>query len=107
MIKDYIINFWLWWYFVKVKEIGQILLRYWLFLLGYLNVVPMVKNFFIPLYQDYTFIGRVISFIIRFIWVVVGSIIQIIATVPLIFLFIIIFFLPIIPIIMILSYLIK
>lgn len=83
MIKDYFINFWIWWYYVKGKGTISFIFRYWMLVLGALNVVPMLANLFVPLYQDYSLMGRFVSFIIRAVWGVSGLFIFLIAGIPL------------------------
>jgi hypothetical protein len=106
IIKKYIINFWLWWYRIEVKEFGRNMLRLWMYMLGRFNVVPMATNLFTPLYQDYSAVGRMISLIIRSVWVVVGGSLQLIVTIPIVIIFVILVFLPLIPIYMIISFLV-
>lgn len=47
----------------------------WVFLLNILNVGPMLRNLFQPLYQDYSRMGRLIAFPIRFSWVLFGTLV--------------------------------
>jgi hypothetical protein len=94
MIKDYILNFWVWWYLVNSRDVLGGLYRYWMYLLGRLNVVPMLSNLFTPLYQDYSAIGRFMSFLIRISWGTGGLVIFLIAGIPIIALGIIYLILP-------------
>jgi len=43
----------------------------------------MLSNLFVPMFQDPSFIGRVMSFIMRAGWVLFGSVIMILLSVPL------------------------
>lgn len=54
-----------------------------MYVLGILNVVPMLANLFVPLYQDYSLTGRFISFVIRLVWGFSGFIIFLLAGIPL------------------------
>jgi hypothetical protein len=63
----------------------------------------MVTNLFVPLYQDYSAIGRITSLGIRSVWIFVGGIFQVFLTIPVLLYVIIIFILPVVPIVMIAS----
>lgn len=104
-IKRYIVGFWLWWYVVEAKIFYSKVATIWLYTLSFLNVVPMLRHLFEPLYQDYTTVGRVIAFPIRLLWGVTGAVIQIFITIPLIALMLFYLALPILPIIATLAYL--
>ncbi|KXK26793.1 MAG: hypothetical protein TR69_WS6001000814 [candidate division WS6 bacterium OLB20] len=104
-MKKYFINFWLWWYVIEAGQVARNLINMWSFTLGYFNVVPMARNLFVPLYQDYSAIGYAISFPIRLIWITVGSIMQLFVTVPLLLLFLMYLVLPLIPVFQLLRYL--
>jgi hypothetical protein len=71
--------------------------------IGYLNVVPMLRNLFTPLYQDYTFTGRVVGLLIRSVWVLFGFLIMIPITIIVLIGIISMILIPLIPIFMILS----
>lgn len=103
-MKRYFINFWLWWYVIEASQVARSLINLWSFTLGYFNVLPMAQNLFVPLYQDYSTIGYAISLPIRLVWVTVGSILQLIVTVPLLFLFFLYLIVPLIPVIQLLRY---
>jgi hypothetical protein len=103
----YIINFWIWWYGVQSVIIAQNLFGTWTYMLGYLNIVPMLTNLFTPLFQDYSKTGRIIAFPIRLTWVIVGSIFLLILSIPLIFMFFLYLLLPLAPLVAISSYIIS
>ena len=106
-VNHYFLNFFIWWYLVESKIILGKVFGGWIFLLNMLNVPPMLKNLFQPLYQDYTRMGRIIAFPIRFTWVVIGITLEL-ALLPLFLLvFLIYLFLPITPIYGVLSYLVN
>lgn len=95
--KRYILNFWIWWYIIESKQVWKKIVGIASFTLGYLNVVPMAQNIFAPLYQDYSRTGRIIAFPIRLIWILIGSIIQLIITIPLLAIYLFYLVLPIMP----------
>ena len=104
MVRDYFLNFWIWWYFVKGREVLGALLRAWLSVLGWLNVVPMISNLFVPLYQDYSVIGRFISFVIRFTWGFGGLVIFFACGAPFIALALLYLALPVVAVYQVLDY---
>jgi len=103
-LQRYILNFWIWWYVIVHKAILAKLFGSWGFVLGKLNVVPMLTNLFQPLFQDFTKVGRLIAFPIRSIWVLIGSSIQIIVTIPLLFIYVVYLAMPMIPVWAVISY---
>lgn len=106
-IKQYFLNFWIWWYIINARIIGQNLLAKWNFTLGVLNLVPMLSNLFVPLYQDYSRMGIIVSLPIRLTWVVGGTIIQILVTIPLIMAYLLYLILPLLPIFAVISFFIN
>lgn len=95
---QYFFNFWVWWYVVIAYDLARSLFGKWSFMLNQLNLPVMVTNMFVPLYQDYSWGGKFISFLIRFVWVFFGSIIMIIFTVLLVLIYVIYLLLPLMPI---------
>lgn len=69
-----------------------------MFLLNLLNVPPMLRNLFQPLYQDNTRMGRVIAFPIRLTWVFFGMLIELLLLPVLGVVILFYMILPIIPI---------
>jgi hypothetical protein len=65
-IREYLLNFFIWWYYVQNRVILGDLISRSTFMLSFLNLIPMISNFFSPLYQDYSFIGIVIALPFRF-----------------------------------------
>lgn len=84
MFRDYVINFWVWWYFIKVPEWGELLLHRLVFILQYTNTLVMAQNLFTPLFQDDSGVGKMISFIIRSVWVWFGGMFSAVVAIPLI-----------------------
>lgn len=84
LFKIYFWDFWVWWYWFNLKKVVTEFTVLWNFILGYLKVMPMAANLFAPLYQDYTVEGRLIAFPIRLLWIICGSILQLIFSVFLI-----------------------
>jgi hypothetical protein len=85
MFKKYIINFWIWWYGVNLVSIFHSVYSFWSLSLANLNILPMFANLFVPMYQDQTLMGKALSLFLRFMWVIFGSLIQFLITIPLIF----------------------
>lgn len=104
LLNRYFINYFIWWYFVQAKAMVGKVLETWIFILNILNVGPMLKNLFQPLYQDYSRMGRLIAFPIRLTWVLFGTLVGAI----LLFLFIgiigVYLMLPIMPLYGVISY---
>lgn len=96
--QKYFLNFFAWWYVVRVREVGQSLWRMWLFGFVKFRVWPMLANLFIPLYQDTSWVGHVIAFPIRLVWGGVGLVIELIFGVILLIVFAVYLVLPVIPI---------
>ena len=94
----YFFNFWVWWYVVNAYDLYRKLIEKWSFLLNYLNLPSMVVNIFVPIYQDYSIGGKFISFIIRFFWIIFGTLFMIIITVPFLAIYIIYLLLPFMPV---------
>jgi hypothetical protein len=104
MFKKYFINFWVWWYWINTREVLGSLFRFWLMVLGKLNVVPMLSNLFVPLYQDYSVIGRFVSFVIRFSWSFFGLITFLLIGIPILALALLYLAAPVIVVYQIISF---
>lgn len=102
MIK-YFYNFWVWWYFAKAYDIATSLMNRWLFIYNYMNLPSMIENFIVPLYQDQSGVGKFISVIIRSVWIILGGVIMLLLTVPMIIIFGIYLLLPIMPLFAVLN----
>lgn len=83
MLKKYLLNFWLWWYGVQIRTILKSTYSFWSLSLANLNILPMFTNLFVPMYQDTSISGKIVSFVIRSTWVSIGSILQFFITIPL------------------------
>lgn len=81
-LKDYVINFVLWWYTVEVVNIFNRAYTWMGFMLNYTNTLVMAQNLFVPMYKDTTSIGKSISFIVRITWIWFGGIATTIVTLP-------------------------
>lgn len=88
-------------------DLARYLLGKWSFVLNYLNLPVMANNMFVPLYQDYSIGGKFISFLIRFVWIVFGSICMIVITIPIILVYVIYLLLPLMPLFALLGTFIK
>lgn len=106
-LKKYIFNFWVWWYWFNAKEVLLKFKSDWLFTLGSLNLIPMIKSLFAPLYQDDSWTGRIVAFPIRFFWMLYGLIVISIFTVILIIAFSLYLLLPLFPLFVIVNTLIN
>ncbi len=105
LLKRYFLNFWVWWYAVEARLFLGKLTSTWLFVLEFLNLVPMLSNLFEPLYQDYTRTGRIVGFMFRSGWIFFGSLAQIIVTIPLLAAFVLFLILPVLPVWAVISFL--
>lgn len=98
-MKEYTVNFLIWWYLFKVKN-AFYFARFWIvFFLVYTRTLPMIKNLTRPLYGDKSRGGRFIGLFIRGWWVVFGGAISLILSIPFMLFVVIIVILPILPII--------
>lgn len=104
LINRYFINFFVWWYLVESKIFFAKLAGFWLMVMSILNVVPMLQNLFRPLYQDYTWMGRLIAFPIRAMWVFMGAFALLLLLIPLVFLGVAYLLLPIMPVLGVLGF---
>lgn len=104
MVSKFFLNFWIWWYLVFSKELLINSFRNWLHFIASLNLVTMFRYLFVPMYQDYSFVGRMTSFLIRIVWVVIAFIVQLFYLIPLVIFNIFVVLLPIVSVIMIISF---
>lgn len=104
MIKKYILNFWIWWYGVQLRSNLQAIYSFWSLSLANLNILPMLANLFVPMYQDQSFIGKFLSLFLRLGWVFFGSIFLLVITIPLIVIFFAWLILPILCIFEIINF---
>jgi hypothetical protein len=84
MFKTYFLNFWIWWYGVQFKTILRLAYSFWSLTLANLNIVPMLSNLFVPMFQDDSPIGKFLSLIVRLGWVLFGVFVQLFVTIPVI-----------------------
>lgn len=82
-MRDYIINFWVWWFLVKVPEWGRLVVGRIIFTLEYTNTLTMARNLTVPLFQDDSGMGKVLSFLIRGVWVWWGGMFTVVIAIPL------------------------
>jgi hypothetical protein len=100
-MKNYILNFFLWWYLVNGKDVFSKLVTNWRYTLEAMNLVPMLRNLFAPLYQDYSWEGKLVAIPFRIFWVLFGIFFQLLYTFGLIIVLIGYLLVPILPIIII------
>lgn len=77
IIKKYLLDFWVWWYWFFAKRVFHEAKTDWVFTLGALNIVPMATNLFTPMFKDKSWEGRLVAFPIRLTWVLVSSVVLI------------------------------
>ncbi len=107
LFNRYFLNFFLWWYFVEARIFLSKIIGFWIYTMELLNILPMLRNLFVPLYQDYTRLGRIIAFPIRFTWVLDGLVLQIVIIPPMVFIILVYLIMPIAPFYGIFSYLVN
>lgn len=93
-IRDYIFNFFSWWYLVHCREQAEKLVQRFVFLLQYTNTLPMAQNFGKPLYQDDSNVGVLIGLVVRGAWVWFGGIFSVLLVIPFTFIFVLHLVLP-------------
>ncbi|MEI6886983.1 MAG: hypothetical protein WCK31_01970 [bacterium] len=98
LFQNYISGFIVWWYLVNLVEITKLLYFFWWGILESLKLPEMLTNLFIPLYQDETTLGKVISFFIRLIWITMASVVTVVVSVFIFIVFVIYLILPFLPI---------
>lgn len=103
LIKKYLLDFWIWWYWFSAKDVLKDFKKHWIFILGYLNLLPMLTNLFVPLFKDYSWEGRIVAFPIRFTWVIVATILLLLYSALLLVTIICYFALPLLPVVVIYS----
>jgi len=69
------------------------------------NTLPMAKHISDPLFQDDSGLGKSFGFIIRFLWIGVGSSISVVVTIPFLLYGVFLLILPFVPIIQLVRYL--
>ena len=105
LINRYFVNYFLWWYIVQARIVFGKLLGGWVFVINMLNVTPMLRNLFQPLYQDNSRMGRLIAFPIRLTWVSFGMGVALVLSPVILFEILVYLFLPMMPLYGIVVYL--
>lgn len=105
-MKDYIINFFVWYYQIFVLGFfrDHVALRF-SFLLNQTNALPSARNIRKPLYQDSSSLGMLLGVVIRAWWIATGSVISFILIIPNVALFSLILILPLLLPLQIITYL--
>lgn len=101
LIKKYLLDFWLWWYWFYAKQVLTDFKKHWIFTLGSLNLIPMATNLFNPLFKDYSWEGRLVAIPIRLTWVIVSFILLILYSALLLVAIICYFAIPLMPVLII------
>lgn len=81
---------------MKVPEWGRQVLGRVIFTLEYTNTLTMARNLTVPLFQDNSGVGKMLAILIRGTWVWFGGMFSALITLPLLALFLILIFLPLI-----------
>ena len=97
LFKNYFFNFWIWWYLVKGRDILLRLTGAWSQMLALLNIVPMVKNLFVPLFQDTSWEGKLVAIPFRLVWAFFGSLIMVVYTAILLLALVFYLIMPLLP----------
>lgn len=71
----YIPYFFYWWYVKRLIFAIRFLWRTLLLIIDGLSLLPMVRFLFAPYHQDRTFVGRLIGFIVRSLWILVSIVV--------------------------------
>jgi hypothetical protein len=103
LFKNYLLDFWLWWYWFNLKRVLAEIVKDWNFTIGYLNLVPMVKNIFRPMFQDNSWEGKLVAIPFRVIWSVFASVLLLIYTILLVVALLVYLALPLLPLIILLG----
>lgn len=70
------ITFLTWYYVNQTKNVFAIFLGFFTYVADFFAIPMMIKHLWEPLYQDYTYSGRVIGFLIRSGRIVLGIFVQ-------------------------------
>lgn len=104
-MKEYTLNFFIWYYIYKVRDLGLTVYSRFVFILILTRTLPMIKNIYKPMFGDNDIVGRLIGLFIRFWWSLFGLIVSVVYIIPFVIAFIIFILLPLIPIFMLIKYL--
>jgi hypothetical protein len=104
-MKEYLINFFVWYYFIKVKGFfTESILLHFSFLMNQTNTLPMARNLTKPLFQDESSLGKYLGMFIRFWWVGFGTLYCLILIIPRLLIGLLLLVMPFIPVVQILSF---
>lgn len=76
LFRKYFLDFYIWWYWFNAARILRELRRDFISTLGHVNLIPMATNLFRPMFQDYSWEGKLAAFPIRLGWVLFGLIVM-------------------------------
>ena len=68
----YIPYFFFWWYITRTVFLVKFIWRTVLLVIDALSLGPMLRYLFAPYHQDDTFVGRLMGFVVRFLWSFIG-----------------------------------
>ena len=104
-MKKYFWNFFLWWYIFNGKSVFTALVSNWIYTLESINLIPMITSLFLPLYQDYSWEGKLVAVPFRILWVIFGSILVLAYSILLVLAFALYLLIPFVPaVIVVLNY---
>lgn len=81
-MRTHIINFFVWWYLVKFKQLLFKAMQRTVFMLNYTNTLPMAQNLGKPLYRDRSLAGRFMGLLIRGSWTWLGGMLSLVLVIP-------------------------
>lgn len=105
-MQEYFINFFLWWYLVKVKAAFFNAIKNLVFYMNLTLALPMAQNLFVPMFRDKSSGGKALSLFIRFWWVGFGTIASIAISLPYFVFALFLLILPVLPIIQIILFIV-
>jgi hypothetical protein len=82
-MQQYLINFFVWWYAIKVRNAAKRAVQWFIFILEYTNTLTMARYLTVPLYQDMSRMGRLVGLVIRGTWVWFGGMLSVVLSLPL------------------------
>jgi len=100
-MKEYLVNFFLWWYRSVVVHSFEAATSRLTYALYSTNTLPMAQNWLRPLFQDESRMGKALAVIIRSLWIWVGGIVSVVMALPSFVVFLLTLVLPLLAILQI------
>jgi hypothetical protein len=82
VFQHFVIDFWKWWYQVRVRTEYVRMLAWAGFVLNYTNTLEMARNFTVPMYRDNSGAGKFLSILVRGTWVWFGGMMSVVMIAP-------------------------